>query len=450
MTPIDISQSEEIFTVTRLNREVRFILESNFPLLWIEGEISNFAAPNSGHWHFSLKDAQAQVRCAMFKPHNRKLNFTPKDGMHVMLKARISLYEGRGDFQLLAEHMEEVGEGKLQLAFEALKKRLSAAGLFDDKHKKALPALPKQIGVITSSTGAAIRDILSVLKRRFPSIPVVIYPTLVQGSAAAANIVSAIQLANQHAVCDVLILSRGGGSLEDLWPFNEEIVAQAIFQSTLPIISGIGHEVDFTISDFVADQRAPTPSAAAELCTPDSSDLLDALQQKQQRLIHHIKEKIRQAQVHLTWTNKQLQQQHPKRQLSEQSQRLDLCEAALIRLQNKLLQQHQVNLKNSHLKLLALTPTHKIHASKNQLLFQTQTLETLMMHALNQTQQQLSNSAGKLDTLSPLATLQRGYAIATKNKKVLRHVKDVSMGDEISLRLTEGQVECMVTDCSPD
>ena len=237
----------------------------------------------------------------MFKPGNRRVDFVPKDGMQVMMKARVSLYEGRGEFQLLGEHMEEVGEGQLRKAFEVLKKRLLAAGLFDVKHKQALPVFPKSIGVVTSPTGAAIRDILSVLRRRYPAVPVIIYPTLVQGEAAANNIVSAIQLASQRQECDVLILARGGGSLEDLWPFNEEQVAHAIYACPLPIISGVGHEVDFTIADFVADVRAPTPSAAAELCTPDKDELVKSLNFSRQRLQRLLQQQLLQLQQHLDW-----------------------------------------------------------------------------------------------------------------------------------------------------
>src|SRR3990167_11367189 len=257
----------EVYTVSRLNNEVKFILEDRFPWVWVEGEISNFAAPHSGHWYFSLKDNTAQVRCAMFRGQQRKLIFTPKDGMHVLINARVSLYENRGEFQLIAESMEERGEGKLRRAFEMLKKKLETAGLFDPLHKKKLPSFPKQIGIITSETGAAIADILTILKRRFPSIPIIVYPTLVQGTLAAPSIVKALKTANRRNECDVIILARGGGSLEDLWAFNEEIVAYAIFESDIPIISGVGHEIDFTIADFVADVRAPTPSAAAEMIT---------------------------------------------------------------------------------------------------------------------------------------------------------------------------------------
>lgn len=399
METIDISHSEEIFTVSRLNREVRFLIEGSFPALWIEGEISNFAAPNSGHWYFSLKDATAQVRCAMFKMQNRRLGFQPKEGLQVLVKARVSLYEGRGDFQLLVEHMEEAGEGKLRQEFEALKQRLLTSGLFDAAHKKPLPAYPRTIGVITSPTGAAIRDILSVLRRRYAVAPVILYPTLVQGETAAPHIVKAIQTANQRAECDVIILARGGGSIEDLWPFNEENVAHAIFKSEIPIISGIGHEVDFTIADFVADLRAPTPSAAAELITPDSEEIISKLLHSQRHLSRTMQHRLAQLQQQVGWLKKHLDQQHPKRRLNEQKQQLDGFEAQLYQLQKQLITRRQAQ------------------------------LETL---------------AAKLDALSPLSTLKRGYAIATlkKSGRVLTHAKEVTSGDSICLRLLEGEVEC--------
>jgi exodeoxyribonuclease VII large subunit len=444
METIDISQSEEIFTVSRLNRDVRFILEGSFPMLWVEGEISNFAAPSSGHWYFSLKDSAAQVRSAMFKPHNRKLGFLPKDGMHVMLKARVSLYEGRGEFQLIAEHMEEIGEGQLRQAFEALKKRLQEAGLFETSHKKILPAMPKSIGVITSPTGAAIRDILSVLQRRFPSVPVIIYPTLVQGDMAAPQIVRAIKTANERQECDVLILSRGGGSLEDLWPFNEEAVAHAIFQSAIPIISGVGHEVDFTIADFVADVRAPTPSAAAELVTPDSEELLASLDYQQQRFIRHMQQKFRQLQQTLTWTNKQLQQQHPKRRLAEQRQNLDVAEVTFVRLQKLFISEKLARLNTLSARLNGMTPTHRVKALSNQLTLSLQRLSNALTLQLQQKQLELGNAAATLDALSPLATLKRGYAIATKNQQVLRYAKEANVGDQINIRLLEGSLDCTI------
>lgn len=396
----EIDTKEEIYTVSRLNNEVRFLLEDSFPYVWVEGEVSNFAAPNSGHWYFSLKDSAAQVRCAMFKGQQRKLNFTPKDGSHILIKARVSLYENRGEFQLIAEEMEERGEGKLRRAFEALKKKLEQASLFADTHKKPLPAFPIQIGVITSPTGAAIRDILTVLKRRHPCATIVIYPTLVQGATAAPTIVQAIETANRRKECDVLILARGGGSLEDLWPFNEEIVAHAIYQSQIPIISGVGHEIDFTIADFVADKRAATPSAAAEIAAPDCAEILQLIERHQQRLFRLMQQRLLSMKQQIEWMQKHLLQQHPKRRLLEQAQRLDLAEMALVAIISK---------------------------------------------RINKLQMQLTNGAAKLDALSPLATLKRGFAIATdQNEKVLREASLVKVGATIRVRLLSGSLTCSV------
>lgn len=446
MESIDISHSSEIYTVSRFNREVRMVLEGSFPTIWIEGEISNFAAPHSGHWYFSLKDPIAQVKCAMFKLNNRKVGFVPKDGMQVLIRANVSLYEGRGEFQLIVEYLEEAGVGKLRQEFETLKKRLQEAGLFDEKHKKELPAFPKTIGVVTSPTGAAIRDILSVLGRRYACAPIIIYPTLVQGELAAANIVRAIQIANKRKECDVIILARGGGSLEDLWPFNEEIVAHAIFGSELPIISGVGHEIDFTIADFVADVRAPTPSAAAELVAPHLEDLLETLQHNENQMLRLINQCLQQIRRHLEWTNKHLQQQHPKRRLAEQAQRLDLAEISLVRLQTKLLTAYQAKLHMLNAQLLGTTPRHKIRDSLHMLRHDYRLLQNLIARGLSLKQQSLGNLAAKLDALSPLATLQRGYAIATREKDqhVLVKADEVAVGDKIKVQLLEGVLGCIV------
>ncbi len=402
---IDLSHSEEIYTVSRLNREARFLLEGSFPPLWVEGEISTFKAHTSGHWYFNLKDAGAQVRCAMFRTHNRMLNFQPRDGMHVFAKVRVSLYENRGEYQLIAENIEEAGEGKMRQAFETLKKRLADAGLFDAAYKKPLPLFPKCIGIITSPTGAAIRDILSVLQRRHASAPVIIYPTLVQGETAAANIVEAIQQATRRNECDILILTRGGGSLEDLWCFNDESVAHAIHQCVLPIVSAIGHEIDFTIADFVADLRAATPTAAAELITPDQAELLEKLDADERKCIRLISQKITQLQQHVMWTQKTLLQQHPQRKLQEQIQQVDFYEMNLVRAQQKILD----NLR-----------------AKMQLF------------------------AGKLDALSPLSTLQRGFSITTRahDKTVVTHSTQVNIGEKIHIKLMQGNLECTVNDNS--
>lgn len=448
MNSIDISHSQEIYTISQLNREVRLLLEGQFAILWVEGEISNFTVPHSGHWYFSLKDAAAQVRCAMFRPQNRRLTFTPKDGMHVFAKVRISLYEGRGEFQLLVEHLEEAGAGKLQQAFEALKKRLSAAGLFAIEYKKKLPLFPQSIGVITSATGAAIRDILSVLKRRYACANVIIYPTLVQGELAAPHIVQAIQIANQRKECDVLILARGGGSLEDLWPFNDERVAYAIHHSVLPIISGVGHEIDFTIADFVADVRAATPTAAAELITPHQEELLATLLQQQKQLLRLMQHFLQQPQQQLLWLQKHLQQQHPKHRLAQQIQQVDTYEMTLRRLQIELFNRYRQRLSLAEAKLFILTPQHVIREQYHHLNLQHQQLQNQMNQQLQHAQQAIANLAAKLDALSPLATLQRGYAIATraKDQSLIQDATQVAIGEKIHVQLCTGKLECRVDD----
>ncbi|HEX6549675.1 MAG TPA: exodeoxyribonuclease VII large subunit, partial [Gammaproteobacteria bacterium] len=284
-TPTDSSPARQIYTVSALNRAARGLLETGLPLLWVEGELSNLARPASGHLYFSLKDASAQVRCALFRNRASLLRFTPRDGQHVLVRARVSLYEPRGDYQLQIEHMEDAGHGALQRAFEELKKKLAAEGLFDAASKKPLPAAPHTIGIVTSPSGAAIRDILSVIRRRYPVARVIVYPVPVQGEGAGAKIAAMLQTASTRAECDVLIVSRGGGSLEDLWAFHEEIVARAIHACPIPVVSGVGHEIDFTIADFVADVRAPTPTGAAELATPDSSEWLQALSNLRTRIV---------------------------------------------------------------------------------------------------------------------------------------------------------------------
>src|SRR3990172_11056784 len=303
----------DIYSISRLNHEVRGMLEADFPMIWVEGEISNIARPSSGHLYFSLKDETAQVRCAMFRTRSRHIGLNPDNGMQVLARARVSLYEPRGDFQLIVEQMEETGDGALRRAFELLKQRLSAEGLFDPAHKIPLPALPRQIGIITSPSGAAIRDILHVLKRRFPALPVLIYSIPVQGASAAPEIARMINLAAQRNECDVLILARGGGSLEDLWAFNEEMVARAIYHCPIPIITGIGHEIDFTIADFAADVRAPTPSAAAELVSPDRAQMLHVVKNVEARLAHLARAMLARQRERLTWLQRRLV--HPGRRV---------------------------------------------------------------------------------------------------------------------------------------
>ena len=441
----NFDQQDDVYTVSRLNSEVKFILEENFTQVWVEGEISNFIAPQSGHWYFSLKDPTAQIKCAMFKGSQRKLNFTPKDGMHILLRGRVSVYEPRGDYQLIADFMEERGEGKLQRAFEALKKKLLAAGLFAEEHKKPLPLYPEKIGVVTSPTGAAIRDILNVLRRRYPCAEVVIYPTLVQGATAAPAIVAALESANARNECDVILLARGGGSLEDLWPFNEEIVAQAIFKSHIPVISGIGHEVDFTIADFVADMRAPTPSAAAELATPDKQELMITLDKFQAQLMRQMKTKLMSSKQEINWIEKNLLQQHPKRRLLEKAQQLDYYELTLLKLQTQLLNRLQSRTQDLYATLYRLSPFTTIKAAHLALSNMTHQLSTAMTAILNSKQTALINAAATFDALSPLATLQRGFSIATTQEGKIIHNKDqVKRGDRIEVKLSKGKLDCEI------
>ena len=295
------TEQRDIYTPGRLNREARMLIERGFPALWLEGEISNYSRPSSGHWYFSLKDEQAQLRCAMFRQRNLLTKLVPKDGVHVLVRGRLSLYEPRGEYQFIVDHIEVAGEGALRQKFEVLKAKLAAEGLFDLARKRTLPKCPTRIGVVTSPTGAAVRDVLNVLRRRYPSIPVLIYPVPVQGNEAAPRIAEMLGLVSRRAECDVLILARGGGSLEDLWPFNEEVVARAIAACKVPIVSGVGHEVDFTIADFVADLRAPTPSAAAELVVPDCSERIRVLEQQARRMRACWQRKLSDSQQRARW-----------------------------------------------------------------------------------------------------------------------------------------------------
>lgn len=318
-----------VFSVSRLNREVRMLLERGLGVVWVEGELSNFSAPSSGHWYFSLKDRDAQLRCAMFRLKNAGLGFMPKAGQQVLARGRITLYEPRGDYQLIVEHMEEAGVGALKREFERLKVKLAAEGLFALERKRGLPRFPRRIGVVTSPTGAAIRDVLHILGRRFPPTSVLIYPTPVQGAAAAPAIVEALQTASARAECDVLIVARGGGSIEDLWCFNDERVARAICASSIPVVSGVGHEIDFTIADFVADARAPTPSGAAELVVPDRNACLEALARTAERMSVCMRRELRSVTTRFDSALARMKLVHPGVRLSQQEQKLDELEQRL-------------------------------------------------------------------------------------------------------------------------
>ncbi len=427
----------EILSVSQLNRRAKQLLETHLPLLWVEGELSNVSQPSSGHWYFTLKDDQAQVRCAMFRNRNMLVRFRPQQGQQVLVRARVSLYEGRGDYQLIAEHMEEAGAGALQRAFEALKAKLAAEGLFDPARKRPLPSLPRHIGVITSPTGAAIRDVLSVLERRFPAIPVTVIPVAVQGKEAAPQIVRALELANRAGLFDVLLLTRGGGSLEDLWPFNEESVARAIAASGLPVVSAVGHEVDFTIADFVADLRAPTPSAAAELLTPDGEEWLEQFVGYEVLLEEAMLRRLRHWQQQLAWLRSRLR--HPGERLQQQAQRLDNLEIRLRQAIRHQLAGQRNRLEQLQLRQTQLHPGRQISLLQERVALLHRQLSDLTRQQFQEKRQQLGEAARLLHTLSPLNTLERGYAIVQNAEgHVIRQTGQVTVGETLSTRLKQG------------
>lgn len=439
------STGNNIFTVSRLNAQVRSLLENEMGVVWLVGEISNLMVPISGHWYFSLKDSKAQVKCAMFRGNNRAVAFKPANGNQVLVRARLSLYEPRGDYQIIVESMQPEGDGLLKQAFEQLKMQLAVDGLFDINRKKPLPDNPQRIGIITSKTGAALHDILHILKRRDPSLPVVIYPTLVQGKEAAIQIAQAIGRANCRRECDILIVGRGGGSLEDLWCFNEEIVARTIAASQIPIVSAVGHEMDVTIADFVADVRASTPSAAAELVSKDTSHRNHQLTQKIDMLCRVFDHKLARDASRLTQLQHRLAIRHPATRLQQQAQQMDILERRLHQSLRHFLQTHTVRLANLTQRLAHLSPLKQLPAQKSALHYSKQQLTDVMASLLRSRQHQLALKMEKLDAVSPLATLARGYSITQKdNNQVLRSIHDVKQGEIIVTVLADGQVHSTV------
>ncbi|MFO1502682.1 MAG: exodeoxyribonuclease VII large subunit [Steroidobacteraceae bacterium] len=403
---MNLKAERDIYSVARLNAEARLLLESGLPSLWVEGEISNFACPASGHWYFTLKDRDAQIRCAMFRARNSQVGFRPRDGQQMLVRGRVSLYEPRGDYQLIAEAMEDAGEGALRREFEKLKAKLQAEGLFDAALKRPLPSMPRRIAVVTSHTGAAVRDVLHILARRFPPAEVLVFATPVQGAAATPAIVAALDAASARGDCDVIILARGGGSIEDLWCFNDERVARAIRRSTIPVVTGIGHEIDFTIADFAADVRAPTPSGAAELVVPDRGTLLAILKGVASRVQQAMQRQLRHALQRHEQLMARLQRAHPGSRLQQQVQRLDELDLRLRR------------------------------AWESQRTRMAQRLQLAQRH---------------LDAISPLATLQRGYAIVTgPGGEALMDESQVKPGDVIEARVARGRIRAQVLAASED
>ena len=432
-------------TVSELNHQARHLLESSFMQVWVEGELSGFSRPSSGHWYFSLKDQKCQIRCAMFRGANQRIRTLPREGDQIRIRGKVTLYENRGDFQIIVEHLEPAGLGALQQAFEALKARLQGEGLFDPARKKPIPATPRHIGVVTSPTGAAIHDILTVLKRRCPAIPVTLYPTAVQGQPATADIVQAIDRAQQHGLADVLIIGRGGGSLEDLWCFNEEAVARAIAACPIPTVSAVGHEVDVTIADFVADLRAPTPSAAAEKISPDQQDWLRRLAEQQGRLGQSARRLLQRLDNQLGHLSARLRD--PRRELLEKAQRMDELELRLNKaIRDRLDQQKQ---KTDYLlqRMSAQSPRRTLKTVREQTQRLEERLTLATRHQLRQKDERLQHIAQTLHVVSPLATLGRGYAIVKDdNDRIVRKAGDLETGSQITARLGHGSVSARVTE----
>lgn len=443
--PAGSPNAREIYTISRLNREARVLLERGLGSVWLEGEVSNLSRPGSGHWYFSLKDESAQVRCAMFRQRNLLVRFPVRDGARVLARGRVSLYEARGEFQVVVEYLEEAGEGALRRRFEELKRRLDAEGLFDTRHKQPLPRLPRRIGVITSPTGAAIRDILHVLRRRFPAVPVLIYPVAVQGDAAPGEIVQALRLASRRRDCDVLILARGGGSLEDLMAFNDESVARAMFECPLPIVSGVGHEVDVTIADFVADERTPTPSGAAERVVPDRAEWLRLLGTTQSRIVLGTRRRLQDLQGVLRLAEQRLAHSHPGARLRQHAQRLDELAGRLGLAGRIRLERAGARLGSARVRLFAASPALRVRAFSIRLVAARRALAAAGRGCLTRAQRRLELAGRTLHAVSPLATLDRGYAIVTgRDGHVLQDAARLARGDRIDARLARGRLTAIV------
>ncbi|RXK34371.1 exodeoxyribonuclease VII large subunit [Arsenophonus endosymbiont of Bemisia tabaci Asia II 3] len=439
------SENNGIYSVSQLNQSVRQLLELQIGRIWLNAEISNFSQPASGHWYFTLKDEKAQLRAAMFRGQNIRVNFRPQNGQQVLVRATVTMYEPRGAYQLIIENMHPAGDGILQQQFEILKQKLSAKGLFAQHYKQALPMPAKRLGVITSATSAALHDILNILKRRDPSLPIIIYPTAVQGEDAPRQIIRAIELANHRRECDVLIVGRGGGSLEDLWAFNDERVARAIFASQLPIIAAVGHETDVTIADFVADLRAPTPSAAAELVSRNQQELLRQLLEQKQRLEmamdYFMARKLR---VFGQLQHK-LQQQHPELRITRQYNYLIQLQQKLVNATQQYLQQIHRRQYNVEQRLMLCDPRPQLQNCRQRYIQQQFQLKQLITQILSQYREKFSISCSRLEAVSPLATLARGYSISeSPNGQILTKTQQIHIGETLKTRLQDGWLESKI------
>ncbi len=438
------NDKQSTWTVSALNFEVKTMLSQGIGTLWIEGEISNFARPASGHWYFTLKDEKAQCRAAMFKGRNSQVRFLPENGQKVLLRAQVTLYEARGEFQLVVDHLEDAGVGELMRRYEQLKTRLDKEGLFERSLKKPLPKHPKQIALVTSASGAAIRDVLSVIARRAPHIPVVVFPTPVQGETAARQICQALERVVAFGGCDVVLLVRGGGSLEDLWCFNDETLARAMHAFPIPLVTGIGHEVDFTIADFVADLRAPTPSVAAESITPDINELMQGIDERVMRLLAQLGLRLEQSRERLGYLLKALDQQHPTRQFEQLKLRLYHAYRSLLERQRIRLGEERHRLRLCQATLVQTSPQLTIVQHQQKLARLLEHHQASMRQKMLLARHQLSLHSRSLDTLSPLKTLARGFATISKDDELVTSIAQLSSGDEIGITLADGKKRAQV------
>ncbi len=435
------SANRQILSISELNKTVKGLLEKEFPFIYVEGEISNFSRPSSGHWYFTLKDEKAQIKCAMFRNQNRLVPFEPENGQQVVLYGKVTLYEGRGDFQIITTSLEVSGDGELRRSFERLKVSLQKEGFFDQKKKKAIPKFPNNIAIITSPTGAAIKDIFSVVYRRFPALGMTVIPTQVQGEEAVPQIVDAIETANkEQSSYDLILLSRGGGSLEDLWAFNTEPVAKAIFNSSIPVVSAIGHESDFTISDFVADLRAPTPSSAAEQITPDAKMIKNDISETSDRLIRAARRVTDSRQSELSHLIRRIR--HPSSRLNEFSQRLDDLERRILSRISNLLRIKKSKLAERKIS----TPIQKIQQVNDRAKQLSRLMSQSYATLIKNRQASLNEKSSQLEALGPLATLKRGYAIVSDetNGKIIRNSDEITEGEKLEIRLSGGALTAQV------
>jgi exodeoxyribonuclease VII large subunit len=442
----DIVETDKtkIYTVSTLSEEIKNLLEAHFDFVWVEGEISNFRSPLSGHFYMVLKDEKAQIRAVMFRPQTRYLKFMPQDGMKVIVRGRVAIYEPRGEYQVILDYMEPLGVGALALAFEQLKKKLAAQGIFDESIKKPLPFLPQRVAVITSPTGAAIRDFLKIIRRRFANLEITVVPVKVQGEGAAGEMVEALDLVNRELDVDVIVLTRGGGSIEDLWAFNQEELALAIRASRIPVVSAVGHEIDITISDLAADLRAPTPSGAAELLVVEKETLKQQIMQLQVRLQSGLKTELASLQEKIRFLSRGLRD--PRKRLADSWLRLDDMESRLSRMMSFMMMDRKRSLAAGERALILHSPLKIVAGLKQKIEFQSRSMGMMVSRKLRDCRMDISMIEEKLKDMSPLSVLGRGYSITRKlpEKRVLRSSSQVNKGDKVSVKLAEGELECLV------